>query len=55
MNLYPAATIRLGGHFYGLIDKLYPRPHRNVIEQVFDIVITQANAALADAQANAEI
>jgi hypothetical protein len=55
VNLNPAAAVRLGGILHRLIDDLHARPDRNVIKQVFDVVITQADAALADAQPNAKL
>ena len=55
MHLNPTAAVRLGGVFHRLVNNLYPRSHRHVIKQVFNIVVTQADTALTHAQANTEI
>ena len=49
------ATIRFSGRFDGTIDKLHTRAYRHVIEQVFNIIVAQADAALADAQTNTKV
>ncbi|MNN77529.1 hypothetical protein D3C81_1940000 [compost metagenome] len=55
MNFNPAATVWLSAVFNRQVDKLNPRSHRHGIKQVFNIVIAQANTALADPQPNSEI
>ncbi|BFO08083.1 hypothetical protein GGER_05930 [Serratia rubidaea] len=55
MHFQITAAVRLDRGFHRLIDKLYARADRHVIEQVFDIVGAQAHAAVADAQADAEV
>ncbi|VFS62575.1 Uncharacterised protein [Kluyvera cryocrescens] len=55
MNLNEAAAIWLGGCFHWLINKLYAGAHWHVLEQEFDVFVTQTYAAVAYAQADTEV
>ena len=43
MNFQPVRAIWFSGVFYWLVDNLHTRPNRNIIKQIFDIVIAQTN------------
>ena len=55
MNLDVTAAVRLGGGFYRLIDKLHAGADRHVLKQEFDVIVAQTYAAMAHAQADAEV
>ncbi len=46
MNFQPVRAIWFSGVFYWLVDNLHTRSNRNIIKQIFDIVIAQTNTAL---------
>ena len=55
MNFNPATTVRLFGKLHRLIDNLHAGANRDVVEQIFNIVIPQANTPLTDAQPDTKI
>lgn len=55
MNFQPVRAIWFSGVFYWLVDNLHTRPNRNIIKQIFDIVIAQTNTALTYPKSNTKI
>ena len=55
MHFQPTATVRFSRVFYRLIDNLYSRANGHIIEQIFNIIVAQANTALAHPETNAKI
>src|SRR5699024_1454025 len=55
MNFQPVRAIWFSGVFYWLVDNLHTRPNRNIIKQIFDIVIAQTNTALTYPEPNTKI
>ncbi|MNP21687.1 hypothetical protein D3C76_1143140 [compost metagenome] len=55
MHFDIAAAIRLGGRFDRFVDELDASTDRNILEQEFDIVVTQTHTAVAHAKTNTKV